>query len=188
MDFEYDANTTVEDISFYKQFSKWQQVVSLDAEVGATLNAIEMLRGTQDVTEEEMSAALRRSLINLLIQLEPQLRRERHHVGDYWIGPLDLGTLELPQNAVVTNLKDAQSLQLTGLKDIVELPDPILYLTTVEVKELGIPSKTVSKKQEYNIPLDILVRAYRYFIEWESKVGLGLSLSTDEDAFGGWVD
>ena len=188
MEFEYDANTTVEDISFYKQFSKWQQVVNLDSEVGATINAIEMLKGTGDVTPEEMSAALRRSLINLFIQLEPQLKRRREHVGDYWNGPLDLGTLELPEDAVVTNLKDAQSLQLNGLKDIIELPDPILYLTKVEVKELGIPSRTISRKKEYQIPLEILIRSYRYFIEWESKCGLGLSLSTDEDAFEGWID
>ena len=55
-----------EDISFYKQFSKWQQVVNLDAEVGATLNAIEMLRGTQDVTEEE--------IMELIIKLQERLR------------------------------------------------------------------------------------------------------------------
>ena len=188
MDFEYDANTTVEDISFYKQFSKWQQVVNLDAEVGATLNAIEMLRGTGDVTEQEMSAALRRSLINLFIQLEPQLRKERDHVGDYWNGPLDLGTLDLPADGVVTNLDGSKSLEVKGLKDIVELPDPILYLTKVEVKELGIPSRVVNRRKEYHIPLSILVRAYRYFIEWEGKVGLGLSLQTDEDAFEGWID
>ena len=99
-----------------------------------------------------------------------------------------MGTLELPEDAVVTNLKDAQSLQLNGLKDIIELPDPILYLTKVEVKELGIPSRTISRKKEYQIPLEILIRSYRYFIEWESKCGLGLSLSTDEDAFEGWID
>ena len=188
MDFEYDANTTVEDISFYKQFSKWQQIVELDSEVGATINAIEMLKGTGDVSEHEMSAALRRSLINLFIQLEPQLRRRREHVGDYWNGGLELGTLELPPDAVVTNLEDSHSLTLTGLKDIVELPDPILYLSNIEVKELGVPSKMVSRKREYFIPLSILIRAYRYFIEWESKVGLGLSLQTDEDADEGWID
>tara|TARA_R110000824_G_scaffold364676_1_gene553042 strand:- start:66 stop:632 length:567 start_codon:yes stop_codon:yes gene_type:complete len=188
MEFEYDASTTVEDISFYKQFSKWQQVVNLDSEVGATLNAIEMLRGTDDVSEEEMSAALRRALINLFIQLEPQLKRRREHVGDYWNGPLDLGTLDLPVKGVITNLDNADSIKLTGLKDIVELPDPILYLTQVEVKELGIPSRVIDRRKEYHIPLSILVRAYRYFIEWEGKVGLGLSLQTDEDAFEGWID
>ena len=147
-----------------------------------------MLRGTDDVSEEEMSAALRRALINLFIQLEPQLKRRREHVGDYWNGPLDLGTLDLPVKGVITNLDNADSIKLTGLKDIVELPDPILYLTQVEVKELGIPSRVIDRRKEYHIPLSILVRAYRYFIEWEGKVGLGLSLQTDEDAFEGWID
>ena len=188
MDLDYDAHTTVEDISFHKQFSKWQQIVYLDGEVCNTLTAIEMLKGTGEVSVNEMSSALRRALVNLLIQLEPELKREREHIGDYWNGPLELGTLEIPEKAITTNLKDINDLQITGLKHIVELPDPIIYSIQEEVQELGIPSKLVNKQKEYHIPLDILIRSYRYFIEWSSKCGLGLSLQTDEDAFDGWID
>lgn len=188
MDFDYDAHTTVEDISFHKQFSKWQQIVNLDSEVGETLNAIEMLRGTGQVSESEMSSALRRALINLFIQLEPELKKDREHIGDYWNGPLELGEIKLPAKSIVTNIDSKNGLVLKGLKDIVELPDPILYLTQVEVKELGIPSRTHTRKEEYFLPIDILIRSYRYFVEWSSRCGLGLSLQTDEDAFEGWID
>ncbi len=165
-----------------------EQILELDRQICETLTVIELLRsGDYEVTESEMAVAFRRNLVNLLIQLEPQLKRPREHVGDYWNGPLDLGTLDLPDGVEVTNLSEGQSLTLQGLRDIVELPNPITYLYQTSVKALGVPSRSVSSKREYTIPIEILQRAYRYTVEWGSKVGLGLSLQTDEDAWEGWT-
>ncbi len=174
------ANTTVEDISIYKQFTKLQLVMDLDRQIKETINTIHLVKN--DVDPRDVSSAFRKQLVMLLIELEPQLKRHREHVkkeGNYWDGPLDIGTVSIPEDAITSNVKK-EDLHLTGLKSLVELPDPIYILRSVKTKEIGLPTRSVTVKEELPIPFEILLKSYRYLVDWSSQVGLGISLFTEE--------
>ena len=175
-------NTSLDDVSVYKQFKLTERLLKLNEEVENLLAWRSRNRYSGAPRQEvEMCDTFRTALKVFLIGLEPLLRKDRSGLDvNYWNGPLKLGEIVIDEGITQTNIDD-RDLVLTGLSDIVSYPDPMVGLVYRQQKSIGSPVRDVAHTVEIPMPWDVLVRAYRHAKQWASVVGLGLDLEITQD-------
>ncbi len=175
-------NTSLDDVSVYKQFKLTERLLKLNEEIEDLLAWRSRNRYAITPRDEiEMCDTFRTALKVFLIGLEPLLKKDRAGLEvNYWDGPLELGEIVIDDEITQSNIDD-RDLTLTGLSDIVNYPDPIVGLITRQQKSIGSPVRDIAHTVEIPMPWNMLVRAYRHARQWASVVGLGLDLEITQD-------
>jgi len=137
-----------------------------------------------EITQYQAETEYRDILESYLIDLEPIFRESDK--SDVWEHePIDSWTMtvETEDNRVTGPRFDSQAQKtytgtVEGLRDVLELPNPITIETTESASSLSGPPETTAHR--YQIPFDVLDKAFRTANRALNDWGLELQLAADD--------
>lgn len=141
----------------------------------------------------------RGAIETLLIQLNPIL--ERHETGENYLEGVNLGTINFtPTEELVEYAEDniirlpkgckvptPKTVEIDGLRSIIELPSPLQVSWQVTVDKKGGPEQKKSAEQK-EIPFAVLDSTMQTVDRAMNDIGLGYEIDQESEASGEYSD